>query len=1049
MEPDTPGPSAPDVATMAPPVVAVVVAHDPGDWFEETLQSLVDQDYPNLSVLVIDAGSEEEVKPRVAAAAPGAFVRRIEENPGFGAAANELLEVVDGASFYVLCHDDVALAPDAVRIMVEEAFRSNAAIVGPKLVDWDEPRRLLQIGSGSDHAGYVVPLVERGELDQAQHDAVRDVFSVPGACTLVRADLFAEIGGFDEGIDYFMDDVSLCWRTHVAGARVIVAPEARVRHLEALATRRPDDDRRRLQTRHRLRVLLSSTSFTGLLVALPKLIVVNVLEVVYTLIVGRTRNARDIVAAWTWNLRRIGELREARQHVNGFRRVSDREVRNFMTRGSARFSQFVRGQLGEGEDRLAAWARSGRDAAGALRSGALRFSIAAWGAVLLLLVAGSRHLITRGLPAVGDLVPFTSSPLDLLREYASGWRTAGLGSDAPAPTAFGLFGVAGLVFGGAMGALRTVLTVGLIPIGALGIYRLAAPLGSRYAQIAALLTYVANPLPYNALANGQWGALALYASVPTMVSYLARAGRLAPFGDRGGTRGPGVTDRPFGQLVLRLGLVTALVATIAPVAIAFVVGIAALLLAGSLLVYRVRGTGGVLSASIGAAVVAVVLHLPWSVDFLLPGTPLSAFTGLEAPAQYADLGRLLRFQVGPLGAPPLGWAFLVAAALPLLIGSGERHRWAVRSWSLALGSFALAWASQRGTLPFALPPVQELLVPAAAGLAFATAMGVAAFEVDLPGYRFGWRQIASGLAAAAVAVAAVPVTGAAFDGRWSMPAGDHHRALGFVDAENESTAFRVLWLGNPAALPLGSWELTDDLAYATTDDGNPRLQDLLVGSDDGRTALLADAVDLARRGETARLGRLLAPMGVRYIVVPERLAPEPFAKTSLPLDRALLSTLDAQLDLAPIDVPAGLNVWRNEAFLPTRAAFTGDAAPDTSGGIATAATLDLTDGVEVLAERDGPLGWRGTVPDGATVLVATGHSSRWTLRVDGVDAPQQKAFGWANRFEVAEGGEASLHYATAPTRYLFIAGQALVWLWVLRQLLKRPERAAPELEVVG
>jgi GT2 family glycosyltransferase len=473
--------------------VAVVVAHDPGDWFEETLRSLVDQDYPNLSILVIDAGSDVEVKPRVAQAAAGAFVRRIEDNPGFGAAANELLEVVDGATFYVLCHDDVALDPDVVRIMVEEAFRSNAAVVGPKLVDWDEPRRLLQIGEGSDHAGFAVPLVERGELDQAQHDAVRDVFTVPGACTLVRSDLFAEVGGYDEGIDYFMDDVSLCWRTHVAGARVIVAPEARVRHLEALESRRSVDDRRRLLTRHRLRVLLSSTSFGGLLVALPKLAVVNLLELVYTLIVGRTRNARDIVAAWTWNLRRLGELREARQHVHGFRRVSDGEVRNFMTGGSARLNQFVRGQVGGGEDRLATWARSGRDASVALRSGALRFSLSAWAFVLVLLLAGSRHLVTRGLPAVGELVPFSSGPLDLLREFASGWRSAGLGSEAPAPTAFGLFGIGGFAFLGAMGALRTVVTLGLIPLGALGIYRLAGPLGSRYAQIAALLTYVANP----------------------------------------------------------------------------------------------------------------------------------------------------------------------------------------------------------------------------------------------------------------------------------------------------------------------------------------------------------------------------------------------------------------------------------------------------------------------------------------------------------------------------------------------------------------------------
>ena len=114
------------------------MARSPGSWFEEVLGSLVAQDYQNLSILVIDAASDDEVKPRVARAAPGAYVRRLATDPGFGAAANEVLEIVEGAAFFLVCQDDAALDPDAVRRLVEEAYRSNAAVVGPKLVDWDE-----------------------------------------------------------------------------------------------------------------------------------------------------------------------------------------------------------------------------------------------------------------------------------------------------------------------------------------------------------------------------------------------------------------------------------------------------------------------------------------------------------------------------------------------------------------------------------------------------------------------------------------------------------------------------------------------------------------------------------------------------------------------------------------------------------------------------------------------------------------------------------------------------------------------------------------------
>src|ERR1700736_5428865 len=187
----------PEPQPPAPAVVAVVVTCDPGSWFEQALTSLASQDYPNLSVLVIDSASEEDPTGRVADVIPAAFVMRLEQRVGFGRAANEVLKLVEGASHLLFCHDDVALAPDAVRALVEEAFRSNAGVATPKYVEWDRPDRLLAVGATADKVGIVGDLVDPGELDQEQHDGVREVFVAPGGATLVRADLFLALGGFN------------------------------------------------------------------------------------------------------------------------------------------------------------------------------------------------------------------------------------------------------------------------------------------------------------------------------------------------------------------------------------------------------------------------------------------------------------------------------------------------------------------------------------------------------------------------------------------------------------------------------------------------------------------------------------------------------------------------------------------------------------------------------------------------------------------------------------------------------------------------------------
>src|SRR5438552_18667401 len=104
----------------APPVVAVVVVSDPGPWLEETLSSLGAQDYPDLSVLVLDAAAHPD--PQIGRALPGAHYRRLPESVPWAVAANEVLGMVEGAAYLLFVHQDAALAPDAVRQLVEEAL---------------------------------------------------------------------------------------------------------------------------------------------------------------------------------------------------------------------------------------------------------------------------------------------------------------------------------------------------------------------------------------------------------------------------------------------------------------------------------------------------------------------------------------------------------------------------------------------------------------------------------------------------------------------------------------------------------------------------------------------------------------------------------------------------------------------------------------------------------------------------------------------------------------------------------------------------------------
>ncbi|MCU1462343.1 MAG: putative glycosyltransferase [Acidimicrobiales bacterium] len=1008
-----------DPRPTAPPVVAVVVVSDPGAWLEEALSALGAQDYPELSVLVLDAASPTD--PAIGRILPSAHYRRLPDPVRWEPAANEVLSMVVGAAYLVFVHQDAALDDDAVRQLVEEALASNAGIVGPKIVEWERPERLLEVGLAVDKTGAAVSLVEPGELDQEQHDGVRDVFAVPATCFLVRADLFHALGGFDTELAEGAA-VDLCWRAQVAGARVLVAPAARVRHLGADGPRPPLAD----AARSRIRTVLKNYGWAHRLRVLPQAALVTLVEALIALFGRRWSDARALVGAWPSALREGRRLGPSRRSLRAMRLVPDSEVRRLQTRGSAHLVAYLRGR--HAEDRVEAVAES-------LRTERGRVAALAWVTLVVVLLVGSRHLIGGRVPAVGELAPFPSAGT-FLRHVAGGWRTTGLGSEAAAPPAFAVLGLGGLVLGGAVGLLRKLLILAVWPVGLWGASRLARPFGSGRPRLVAVIVYAAVPVPYDALARGRLTGLVAYAVAPWLLLRLARATRIAPFDD-----GPSTT-------IVELAGMAALVAAaaaFAPLLVLVTLLVAVASMVGSVIAGRVAASLRGIGIAVAGAAGAALLLFPWSADFALPGRQWAALAGARPPiARAFSFADLLRFHTGPVGGGLFGWAFLVAAAFPLVLGREWRLAWAVRLWVVALVCVGAAWALGRGWIPGGVTSPEVILAPAAAALAGAVALGVAAFDLDLPGYRFGWRQVATVVAGGAVIAGTLPLVVAASDGRWRAPNGDLAGATSWMPTEAVAHgSFRVLWLGDPTVLPLGSWPVGprgEGLAFGTSRDGPPDATDLWPGAASGATALIADALATARRGDTSSLGHLLAPMAIRYIVVVQRDAPAQYHQPLRPAPPTVLHALADQVDLQVRPADPAIVVYENRAWAAVRALLPG----------ASSAPAVAPHGADLHAARaalpgDGPTSFGGTLPAGGGELLVAEASSRWHLTVNGHGVARQRSFGWANAFaSPVAGGRAHLRFRTPLAHDGALALEVFLWILVLRVLRRERRRRKAE-----
>jgi GT2 family glycosyltransferase len=1094
----------------APPVVAVVVTCRPGTWLEETLRSLAAQDYPELSVLVVAVGDDDgAIANRVAANLPDAHLARAAAGTGFAQAANQGVEMVEGAAHILVCHDDVAPVPSAVRLLLEEAYRSNAGLTSPKFVLWDAPDRLLAVGMGADRVGVVNSLIEEGELDQGQHDVAREVFVAPAGAVLVRTDLWRALGGFNPGIGQPGEDLDLSWRAHVAGARVIVAPQARVRHLQAdkkgLRTGpAPTPERLRAEReRHRLRTLWTCYGFAALLLIAPVSVLFALTECTWALVHRRPgRHVLAPLAALFGSLRRPRELWQGRRRTQNLRRAGDFHLWKLQTRGSARFRAMVRLRLERGHE--LAWVAARASAApqdsavgpavttavgpgfppaapaplgavpasplseGPLSEGPLSEgpsseglsttgsvsngvpngassaglhpvsspagplsngvssahpypatsadgerrasaavlaavrrpgSLLSWkttaitcAVVVVLLVIGSRDVLSQPLPLVGQLPSLSEGVGGWWHSWWNGAGAGGLSSSAFAPPGLLLMGVVGLIALGSANFAVHILVFAPLLLGPWGAYAQTRDFGSQRGRLAATILYAALPIPFNALAQGHWAGLIAYAVSPWVIGMLCRLGARAPY--------PFVPwDRAWPRL-LALSAAVALAGSLAPAVVLLVPVLGVSLLVGSLLAGRGNGGFRYLVASLIGTVVALVALAPWS--FASLGSWSSAIGTPSGALHALGLSDLLRLQTGPYGGGPLGWAVAVAAAIPLLIGRSWRLALAARLWVVVVAFLGLAWAGSRGWFP--VPPLELLLAPAGAAMVLLVAVGATSVEVDVPGYRFGWRQAVPAIGALAVVAAALPLFSWVGNGQWGAPPSGAESAFAFPTG-SQAGDYRALWLGSASSLPLASEGSVDGVAFATSLDGLPTAAQLWAPAPSALSSLVAADLRWTEQGETTALGRLLAPLAVRYVVVPTGAVPA--------LDQ-LVTQLAQQVDLVPVGADPSYRVFENAAWAPLFSVLAPNIDLPAAGGPWAVASilqrLDLSADQPLAATSSGgrPLAVpaarsAATGPAPPVVVLGAVPEGTWQLRSGGRELADQTVLGWASAWALPTG----------------------------------------------
>jgi GT2 family glycosyltransferase len=1009
-------------AVRTPSVLVVLVARDAESWLRGCLQSLAHQTHGRLGVVAVDNASADRTREILEQALGERRVIHLEENRRLAGAMRAAVELpaARGADYLLLLHDDTALEPDAVLRMVEAAEGiggvERVGVVGPKVVDWEDPRLLREVGRSTDGFGHPFTPLQDDELDQGQYDRVLEVLFVSSCAMLISQDAWRRTGEFDERYGGRHDDLDFCWRARLAGFRVLMTPLAVARHRGASARgERPPEHRRRSSRyyaeRAGLASMLKDYGLLTLLWVLPLYTVLGLARLVYLALARRFEDAYDLLAAWGWNLLHLPGTVRRRVRAQSVRSVRDGAVRRFMASTVRLPRWFERAEefLDEGFDASLEEEEAPRQLSRRAATVAIGHPVLVASAIGIALgVFAVRHFIGPEPLGGGALAAFPGAVEDFFHELVSAVRTTILGGAQPASPSLAALGAASWLSFGSTQLAEKVVLAGLAPLAAILAYRaFARQTGRPGSAVVAAAAYALSAVALWTFSEGRIGLLVGFAVLPVVWDRLDGAFR---------------SERPErpNRFAVSLGAAVAIGMAFEP-GLLLGVGlmVAAHVIGGR---RRVRGVG----LTVVGAAAAGALAFPVVADLLSdPAASTSSFVGTDDPWS------LLR--LAPGGGPG-SWAlatFLPIAAVICFAAAPREQRG--RSWramAVAVAGTALAWLSASGFLPDALTNAPVYLATAAFAEAALIAYGASGLVSGLEQQAFGARQLSAAVLTLVLAVGIGAQSIQVALAEWEVRPNGLPPAWPVIDSSAPGE-FRILWVGEPrgdrfpapGGDPIGivqsgdasvRFALTDRHGVTALDTGRPSFGP---GYD-----LVRSALGELLAGGTSNTGAMLGPLGIRYVVAGDGDLPP-----------ATAERLDSQVDLDR--VPAGgLIIYRNAAELPTAFVGTAGVWPPSPED---ADLAEIAERPIVPVERIAPpeSGEVAPVELPGEAVASDQLDSGWRVENGGDRVAPHRAFGFAMATPV-EAGDVSFLYTDQWVRTIEMSVLAALWLaalWITRK----------------
>lgn len=206
------------------PLVSIIIpTYNLVSVFKECLNSVLNQDYRNTEIIVVDNASTDGTSTMILEKFKTVILIRNNKNLGSTGGMNAGLKKAKGKYFLFVDHDNI-LNPNMLTEMVRYANKfDNVGIVVPKIYYWEKRDTIWAAGTsvsiltGINYA--------REGKDVGQYEKIEEVDIAP-ANFLVKKEVIDKVGFYDDTFFVCYEDSDFCARVKKACYKILYLPNA-------------------------------------------------------------------------------------------------------------------------------------------------------------------------------------------------------------------------------------------------------------------------------------------------------------------------------------------------------------------------------------------------------------------------------------------------------------------------------------------------------------------------------------------------------------------------------------------------------------------------------------------------------------------------------------------------------------------------------------------------------------------------------------------------------------------------------------------------------